>query len=635
MTGFVPDLDDVEFEALVEEARGMIPEIAPDWTDHNLHDPGITVIDLLAWLVDQQVYRIGFVGPSLRAAFSRLLGISARPARQAIFDVWPEGTREKKPALDLEAGTLVHSDDLPDGRFMVAEATRLTGARIVDVRQITGDRSKSLGLGLTEGRSTLTLPPADGGGPFALELAFDQPLSVEGGGPVVLGIQVANGQPAEGARTDVPWPLADGTFAFHAASTNWDPVRIEERLPGGEGWRALDVTDRTGGMTRSGVIRLHPVDTSGNTVIRLRFADSFRPGTVTLARLGVDVVSVVEGWRDVEEVIGVGNGQPDQSFDFPSNDIAGGTEWLSLVSGTSDGRRDWSLVEDFAVSGPGDLNAQIVAETGRVRFGNGVNGRVLEPGEQLSHLPLIRTEGNSGNVARGLRWTVAGVPIGTNLDAGTGGRDADKLDDLIARARAAVAVRHGALQADTVKEIVERSGLGLARVEVLSRYRPGAATNGARTVLIIPARAPDTLPGPPRIDVIQAVKALLDPARLLGERVFISTPVYVPLDLDVTLVVAADADPSVREAFETHLRERLSDIPVTDGVPPWPPGRDLSIGDLRELAGQLGDVWHLENVRIAPVDGRALNNGVLALEARELPLLRTLSVRVRPVGGAP
>ena len=37
-----------DFTTLVETARSFIPVIAPDWTDHNLHDPGIMLLELLA-----------------------------------------------------------------------------------------------------------------------------------------------------------------------------------------------------------------------------------------------------------------------------------------------------------------------------------------------------------------------------------------------------------------------------------------------------------------------------------------------------------------------------------------------------------------------------------------------------------
>ena len=62
MTLPVPKLDTTDFARLIEEARGLIPRYAPDWTDHNLHDPGITLLELLAWITDQDIYRLGLVG---------------------------------------------------------------------------------------------------------------------------------------------------------------------------------------------------------------------------------------------------------------------------------------------------------------------------------------------------------------------------------------------------------------------------------------------------------------------------------------------------------------------------------------------------------------------------------------------
>jgi hypothetical protein len=47
---------------LVQEARALIPRRAPAWTDHNVHDPGITFIELFAWLVEMQLYQLNRVG---------------------------------------------------------------------------------------------------------------------------------------------------------------------------------------------------------------------------------------------------------------------------------------------------------------------------------------------------------------------------------------------------------------------------------------------------------------------------------------------------------------------------------------------------------------------------------------------
>ena len=44
-----PKLDDRLFQDLVEEAKKRIPHYTSEWTDHNVSDPGITLLELFAW----------------------------------------------------------------------------------------------------------------------------------------------------------------------------------------------------------------------------------------------------------------------------------------------------------------------------------------------------------------------------------------------------------------------------------------------------------------------------------------------------------------------------------------------------------------------------------------------------------
>jgi hypothetical protein len=46
-----PNLDDRMWRDYVDEARALIPKYAPQWTDHNASDLGITLIELFAFLV--------------------------------------------------------------------------------------------------------------------------------------------------------------------------------------------------------------------------------------------------------------------------------------------------------------------------------------------------------------------------------------------------------------------------------------------------------------------------------------------------------------------------------------------------------------------------------------------------------
>ena len=47
-------LDDQSFEQILQEAEGRLPWLCPAWTDHNAHDPGITLLELMAWYKEMQ-----------------------------------------------------------------------------------------------------------------------------------------------------------------------------------------------------------------------------------------------------------------------------------------------------------------------------------------------------------------------------------------------------------------------------------------------------------------------------------------------------------------------------------------------------------------------------------------------------
>ncbi len=80
-------LDDKSFATLVEEATRLIPRETRAWTDHNRHDPGITFIELFAWLAEMQQYYLNQIGPANYLKFLKLLGTQLREATSARADV--------------------------------------------------------------------------------------------------------------------------------------------------------------------------------------------------------------------------------------------------------------------------------------------------------------------------------------------------------------------------------------------------------------------------------------------------------------------------------------------------------------------------------------------------------------------
>lgn len=70
----IQKLDEITFKDLVEEAKSLIPMYAPEWTNHNPSDPGITLVELFAWLCEMIIYRIDLVPEKNNLRFLKLLG---------------------------------------------------------------------------------------------------------------------------------------------------------------------------------------------------------------------------------------------------------------------------------------------------------------------------------------------------------------------------------------------------------------------------------------------------------------------------------------------------------------------------------------------------------------------------------
>lgn len=81
------DLDDRTFAELVNECLLRIPRYCPEWTNYNASDPGVTLIELFAWLTDQMLMRFNQVPRRNYVAFLELLGIRLQPPAPAQTEV--------------------------------------------------------------------------------------------------------------------------------------------------------------------------------------------------------------------------------------------------------------------------------------------------------------------------------------------------------------------------------------------------------------------------------------------------------------------------------------------------------------------------------------------------------------------
>src|SRR5215813_12183152 len=76
-------LDDRRFQDLVDEAKRRIHMRCPEWTDHNVSDPGVALIELFAWMTDLLLYRVNQIPDRMYVKFLEMIGVRLDPPRAA------------------------------------------------------------------------------------------------------------------------------------------------------------------------------------------------------------------------------------------------------------------------------------------------------------------------------------------------------------------------------------------------------------------------------------------------------------------------------------------------------------------------------------------------------------------------
>jgi predicted phage baseplate assembly protein len=78
-----PPIDPRSYRELLDEAVARIPVHNPEWTNRNEADPGITLLQLWAYMSETLLYRSSLIPERNRQAFLRLVGYARRPAQAA------------------------------------------------------------------------------------------------------------------------------------------------------------------------------------------------------------------------------------------------------------------------------------------------------------------------------------------------------------------------------------------------------------------------------------------------------------------------------------------------------------------------------------------------------------------------
>ncbi len=138
----LPNYDDQTFQDIMEMARRRIPVIYPEWTDLNEHDPGVTLLELFAWLKEMQQYHLNRITDQSLESILGLLGITVRePVASKIRVACPDLSSEMILPRGLRfvtSGGIVF--ECPDcvhlNRFHIESIYVCDGSAFMDVRDM-------------------------------------------------------------------------------------------------------------------------------------------------------------------------------------------------------------------------------------------------------------------------------------------------------------------------------------------------------------------------------------------------------------------------------------------------------------------------------------------------------------------
>lgn len=685
-----PILDDRSYQQLRDELVRRIPVYAPEWTDHNPSDPGITLLELFAFLGENLLYRFNQIPESTRLAFLRLLRIplrAAEPARTLIAittsppggEPVPIGTEAKAGALSFET-----TDEVLAWPVTLRAAAR-TAAPAPSTPEAAAYAAAAIDArgGLQPGEEAAyyrtDLVPEDPSAPGAAAVNFRTAvdgmlwIAVIGEEGVLLAdldeaILNVGFMPAEdvlGIDDVEPCPgfaagARPGPETIWEASTN--ELRDGEPVYG----RLEVVGDTTSGLSRQGVVRLQLPQDATTLGAFSSITDPDLPGTGALPPVledeklaaglllwlrayrraddrplgrvlwvGVNATGVIQVKRARAEFLGTGNGQADQRFTLVHSPVIDGSLMLEVEE--ADGWTAWSTVDDFHASSEADRHYTIDLEAGEVRFGNGVQGMAPQIGQRIRAREYRHGGGPEGNVpAKAITKLegFAGLKAANPLRA-RGGAPAETIEAALDRVPGELRRRDRAVTAGDFRELaLATPGADVIRAECLPRFHPPTRNReaaGIVSVVVFPRedRRHPRAPMPDRT-MLRTVCAWLDSRRLVTTELYVIPPTY----RRVAVAVGVRAKPgygieAVRRWVELVIRQYLAPVPpYGPSGEGWPLGRRVHGPELEAAALQVEGVEYLEGLEVAgwAEAQRRWIPGTVELEVYEVPELVEMTV---------
>ena len=269
----------------------------------------------------------------------------------------------------------------------------------------------------------------------------------------------------------------------------------------------------------------------------------------------------------------------------------------------------WIEMPDLHGSGPLDRHYLLDHASGRVSFGDGVQGRLPPRASGGIRMARYHTGGGErGNRAAGsvvqLKTTVPYVARAFNVEAAAGGFGAEPDAALVERAPRLL--RHGgrAVAADDYEDLARLATPEVARARCVPLRRlqddplGDVPVSGAVSVIVVPGST-ETRPSP-SLDLLARTQAYLQARGAAGADIGVVGPLYVRVDVTLEVMLAGVEGASrIEQAIRTQLETFLH--PLTGGRDGqgWDFGRVPHASDIHALVNGIAGVDHVRSLALS------------------------------------
>jgi predicted phage baseplate assembly protein len=638
MTLPAPNLDDLRFQRdLVDEARKRIIHYCPEWTEYNLSDPGITLIELFAWMTELMVYRLNRVPEKNYIKFLEMLGLQRKPASSARTELtfWTSVplpiTPGNEQAVTIPQGMEVRSEFTEtEVLFTTDYEAKIVPPLLSQVRkedEFNKNHFSRMGIEIFHPFSQV---PKMGD---TFYLGFDPKNNLNGH---ILQLNFTC-DPTEAVgirREDPPW-----VWECLTRDGKWTPLMLS----------AMDgEKDTTGGLNNEeGKLVLYlPLNLANGTLYGLNaqwlrcrieqrnalqgmYSETPRIKKIEAFSLGITVPAMHSINVDGEQ-LGTSNGEPGQSLTLQHSPVLTLQEGETLeVEELRNGETvfvPWVPVENFSNSSRYDRHYVLDMASGVVQFGPSVRqqdgtvlqyGRIPESGRKIRFSRYRYGGGVAGNLPVGslntMTLSLAYVSRVTNLVRADGGRDQETIDELKLRAQRELQAQHRAVTAQDYEQFTKSCSRSVARARCLMPGELSEGSAGTVTVLVVPS-VPDALRAGDlsslRLDdSLQAeIRSYLDKYRLLTTSLHVREPSYTGVKVKARIVPQDFFQPAeVQQRVMDELKRYITPLPVDEKAPllkadetweGWQFGRDLFAAEIISLIQQIPLVKYVLDVEI-------------------------------------